>query len=1014
MFHKRLLSLYVALAGSGMCAAFAQDESNLEASSRTTGPVIVEEVIVQGIRQAELNAREAERNKKIFSSIIAQDDAGNFADQNVAESLQRLPGITLQKTEGEGRFVTIRGLGPGFVSVSQNGNEIASAGEDSRAFALDSLPSDLLGSIEVLKTLTPDRDLNSIGGSVNVKSISAFDKQKNTLNTKFMLVGQEYDDGASPKLALNGTSLLADDTIGLGYAVSWEKRASVVYQNLHHADNTPRYTAYAGNRVLLPSRFESRQENAERTRAAGSLTFEFRPTDSYQFKASYSHTEFDDLDVALREYNRWDGAGLTGLGPPDEDIASRDYSGDEFWFYDAPSNTYGFADTDLQHQFFIQDGKATTDALDISAEHFLDGGWSIDYGIAASRSKFNKPGGRRVQFRIRDLAMLGTHTGNSFGSTIVSGGTLAALSSETSSAPEGTRNYVNVYQPDSRSQPGMVFDNIFVEDSFRTDEIAQIKLNVEKIFETGRLKSIKFGASAKDRSRDRNKDRWSLDPSKGPISTACPEAFGEGSADSVLCRSYAGGFIDQDASDPATYGEFASFTPSHPDIKHDFITQADAETLLSYTSPIAYGSDVTQVNIDSNKDDYKLSEASHAVYLMAEYEPFDNATIIAGAKYEATTFRSSGNFSVRNDRSDDLSNGIQTDILVNLPEAKISYWDVLPSIHFNWEPSDQFLYRAALWTSFSRPGYDDARNAASISSRIEYCDDVKCGERSDFTELNTEDTAVGDALLFGGKYFVSPSLEMKVSNPNLRAMTATNLDASVSWFADDSLYLQAALFYKNIEDFIVTVRGADLALEQLPIELPIEVLATQMPIRANTVYDNVVLPVNGDVAQVWGTELSFSKSFNNGLFVFGNLTLQESDAELDPSLRVGKIALPDQADRVANFSAGWENDDLSLSVTTNYRSEVLQQVGACGTDDVGDVRRCQTWNDTYQDDTFSLDFKATWQISDQLNVFFDATNLTGDYTLEYLEGNQDSNGNIMYATEDFGSVYQAGINYRFF
>src|SRR5690554_7031764 len=148
MFKKRLLPVCIAMIASGSITTHAQEASDSS---------LEEEIVVTGVRNAELNARQSERNKNIFSSVIAQDDAGNFADQNVAESLQRLPSITLQKTEGEGRYVAVRGLGPGFVTVSMNGAELASAGGDvgggdSRAFALDALPADLLGSIEVFKS----------------------------------------------------------------------------------------------------------------------------------------------------------------------------------------------------------------------------------------------------------------------------------------------------------------------------------------------------------------------------------------------------------------------------------------------------------------------------------------------------------------------------------------------------------------------------------------------------------------------------------------------------------------------------------------------------------------------------------------------------------------------------------------------------------------------------------------------------------------------------------------------
>src|SRR5690606_31710695 len=154
---RKLLALAVALACTG---AFGQEGGR-------AGDGAIEEIIVHGVRSAELNAREAERRKDIFSSIITVDDVGNFADQNVAESLRRLPGITLQTSEGEGRFINLRGLGPGFTSVQMNGAEIANGSggqddEEGRGFSLDSLTADVLQSIEVNKTLTPDMDLNSI------------------------------------------------------------------------------------------------------------------------------------------------------------------------------------------------------------------------------------------------------------------------------------------------------------------------------------------------------------------------------------------------------------------------------------------------------------------------------------------------------------------------------------------------------------------------------------------------------------------------------------------------------------------------------------------------------------------------------------------------------------------------------------------------------------------------------------------------------------------------------------
>ena len=257
------------------------------------------------MRSAELNAREAERSKNIFSSVISQDDAGKFADQNVAESLQRLPGITLQKTEGEGQFVTVRGLGPGFVSVNMNGNELASSSSDTRAFALDAVPADLLSSIEVFKSLTPDMDLNSIGGTVNVKTVNAFDRKKDTLRVSGQVAEQLYNGDASPKVSIQGTNLFADDTIGFGYSLSYEKRGTDGYLNVHHAEQDPTYrqqnhrglSGPTGERLLTTWQFEAKEEQADRTRIAGSFDLGWRPNETSEYYLRYSRTSLEDMDI---------------------------------------------------------------------------------------------------------------------------------------------------------------------------------------------------------------------------------------------------------------------------------------------------------------------------------------------------------------------------------------------------------------------------------------------------------------------------------------------------------------------------------------------------------------------------------------------------------------------------------------------------------------------------------------------------------------------------------------------
>ena len=106
-----------------------------------------------------------QRRSDSVESVVSADGVAQLPDENVAEAAQRLPGVSVERDQGEGRFVSVRGLGPDLNSVTINGTLIPSPNSDSRAVALDVLPAELVQSLSVIKTLTPDMDANSLGGS---------------------------------------------------------------------------------------------------------------------------------------------------------------------------------------------------------------------------------------------------------------------------------------------------------------------------------------------------------------------------------------------------------------------------------------------------------------------------------------------------------------------------------------------------------------------------------------------------------------------------------------------------------------------------------------------------------------------------------------------------------------------------------------------------------------------------------------------------------------------------------
>ncbi len=135
------------------------------------------EVIVVGALKGQMKALNQQRASDNIKNIVSADQLGRFPDQNAAETLQRVPGINVQRDQGDGRFVQIRGLAPQFTNISINGEQIPSPDGDVRFVALDAIPADQLASLEVTKAITPDMDGDAIGGSVNLITRTAQSEQ---------------------------------------------------------------------------------------------------------------------------------------------------------------------------------------------------------------------------------------------------------------------------------------------------------------------------------------------------------------------------------------------------------------------------------------------------------------------------------------------------------------------------------------------------------------------------------------------------------------------------------------------------------------------------------------------------------------------------------------------------------------------------------------------------------------------------------------------------------------------
>ena len=124
-----------------------------------------------------------------MSNVVSSDVIGRTPDLNSAEALQRLPGVSVQRDQGEGRFFQVRGTPPEFSSVSVNGVRLPTPDRGTRAVALDAVMPEVLSAIVLSKTLTPDMDADAIGGSVNLITKTAEEGHV----TQSLTIGRGYD-----------------------------------------------------------------------------------------------------------------------------------------------------------------------------------------------------------------------------------------------------------------------------------------------------------------------------------------------------------------------------------------------------------------------------------------------------------------------------------------------------------------------------------------------------------------------------------------------------------------------------------------------------------------------------------------------------------------------------------------------------------------------------------------------------------------------------------------------------
>ncbi|MEL7446792.1 MAG: TonB-dependent receptor plug domain-containing protein, partial [Pseudomonadota bacterium] len=267
------------------------------------------DILVIGQSANQASALTRKKNADGVSDVLTRDAIGQFPDQNVAESLRRLPGINVLNDQGEGRFVSVRGLDPELNSTSLNGVRLPAPESDVRSVALDVISSDIIESIEVKKSLTPDMDGDTIGASVEIETTSAFDRKKDLFSARIEGSYNELSDELTPKGSVDFATRLSEN-IGLSGGISY-------YQRKFETDNIEADGWEEGDSGPFATEVQYRDYDVERERISATLGFDFKVGESTELYLKGVWSQFDDQEFRRRltfDLGDFDGGASTQSG----------------------------------------------------------------------------------------------------------------------------------------------------------------------------------------------------------------------------------------------------------------------------------------------------------------------------------------------------------------------------------------------------------------------------------------------------------------------------------------------------------------------------------------------------------------------------------------------------------------------------------------------------------------------------------------------------------------------------
>ncbi|WP_444934257.1 TonB-dependent receptor [Microbulbifer sp. JTAC008] len=402
--------------------------------------------------------RQRDANKVV--AVQTSDAIGELPDANVTEALQRMPGVFIARDQGEGRFVGVRGIDPNLNAATINGVSLPAPETNTRAVALDVIPSDLLASLEVFKTLTPDMSADSIGGAIEIKSLNALDYDSNRYKFSVENSYSELQEEYSPKVAATMTNifeLAGERRLGVALALSHQER-DFGSDNIETDGSWEELTAEDGSVAKGATEIEHRDYSITRERTGVAANFDL---DLGSDSSIYLHSLYSDFsDQEIRQRNSWK---LDDERDEPETISANSAEWEEAALEKSLKDR-------LEEQEII--------SAVFGGEHDFEQ-WGLSYALGYSHAEESEPNRRDTDFVLDSLRLGYVEAG------------------DTPRMAVGSEDVEAVLDPASYQ-----LDELVIEDNFTEDEEISFRIDISREIDwAGNPSVVKFGLHERQREK---------------------------------------------------------------------------------------------------------------------------------------------------------------------------------------------------------------------------------------------------------------------------------------------------------------------------------------------------------------------------------------------------------------------------------------------------------------------------------------------------------------------------------